>query len=232
MQRKRVLRSSWILNECNLSCKIVKNCRIIGLNRTKKNKFWPWSVWLKKTAPHSTVYLRRDEKVRLLYTPPDLSPRLTCKVTWSITKDPAWFFYFGHPFKQRNAMCKLAATEDYRVFHNIIFRGRGCPIIHSLSNGVVGELSINLIKLRWWATGLSCLGRISFSGLIDCDRTCLPFLGVHIRLLTRKISFTFGLSNYISLKPLSLCLKVRWMCHEVNWFVDYLFIVRFKSWSY
>ena len=37
-------------------------------------------------------------------------------------------------------MCKLVPTEDYRVFHKIIFRG--CPIIHSLSNGVVGELSI------------------------------------------------------------------------------------------
>ena len=30
--------------ECNLSCKIVKNCRIIGLNRAKKNKFCPRSV--------------------------------------------------------------------------------------------------------------------------------------------------------------------------------------------
>ena len=37
LQRKRVLRSSWILNECNLSCNIVKNCRIIGLNGAKKN---------------------------------------------------------------------------------------------------------------------------------------------------------------------------------------------------
>ena len=25
------------LNECNLSCKIVKNCRIMVLNRAKKN---------------------------------------------------------------------------------------------------------------------------------------------------------------------------------------------------
>ena len=66
-------------------------------------------------------------------------------------------------------MCKLVPTEDYRVFHKIIFRG--CPIIHSLSNGVVGELSINLIKLRWWATGLFCMGRICFSGLIYYDRT-------------------------------------------------------------
>ena len=31
MQRKRVFWSSWILNECNLSCKIVKSCRIISV---------------------------------------------------------------------------------------------------------------------------------------------------------------------------------------------------------
>ena len=34
-------------------------------------------------------------------------------------------------------MCKMAATENYRVFHKIIFRG--CPIIYSFSNSVVGE---------------------------------------------------------------------------------------------
>ena len=34
-------------------------------------------------------------------------------------------------------MCKLAATEDDRVFRKIIFRG--CPIIHSFLNGIVGE---------------------------------------------------------------------------------------------
>ena len=45
-----------------------ENCRIIGLNREKKKKFCPRSVWLKKkkkkekTAPHSTVYLGRDQK--------------------------------------------------------------------------------------------------------------------------------------------------------------------------
>ena len=38
VQRKRALRSSWIFNESNLSCKIVKNCRIISLNRAKKNQ--------------------------------------------------------------------------------------------------------------------------------------------------------------------------------------------------
>ena len=47
---------------------------------------------IKKAAPCSTAYLRRDEKSmfkRLVYTPPDLSPRLTCKVNLSNTKNPA-----------------------------------------------------------------------------------------------------------------------------------------------
>ena len=49
---------------------------------------------IKKTTLRSTVYLRRDEKIifkRLVYTPPDLLPRFTCKVNLSNTKDPAWF---------------------------------------------------------------------------------------------------------------------------------------------
>ena len=62
---------------------------------------------------------------------------LVVKVNLSNTKNPAWFFYFGLPFRQRNATCKLTATEDYRVFHKIMFLGS--LIIYSLSNGVVGE---------------------------------------------------------------------------------------------
>ena len=47
--------------ECvHLSCKIVKKCRIIGLNRAKETN----SVrgLYDKKGPHSAVYLRRDEK--------------------------------------------------------------------------------------------------------------------------------------------------------------------------
>ena len=56
-----MLLSSWILNECKLSCKIVKNCRIIGLNRAKKEQILSEVCMIKK-GPHSTVYLRRVEK--------------------------------------------------------------------------------------------------------------------------------------------------------------------------
>ena len=56
-------------------------------------------------------------------------------------------FYFGLPFRQRNATCKLAATKDYyivaRMFLKIIFRG--CPIIHSLSNRAMLERVVNAI---------------------------------------------------------------------------------------
>ena len=63
---------------------------------------------------------------------------LTCKLSKLVEhKKSGLIFYFGFPFRQRNGMCKLAAAEDYRVFHKIIFRG--CPIIHSFSNRVVGE---------------------------------------------------------------------------------------------
>ena len=40
--------TSLILNECNLSCKIVKNCRILGLNRAKKNKIMSEVCIIKK----------------------------------------------------------------------------------------------------------------------------------------------------------------------------------------
>ena len=52
-----------LLNECKLSCKIVKNCRIIGQkkNRAKKEQILSEVCMIKK-GPHSTVYLRRVEK--------------------------------------------------------------------------------------------------------------------------------------------------------------------------
>ena len=181
----------WILKECNLSSKIVKNCRIIGLNRAKKTKFWPRSVWLKKQR--LTVLFTSDVMKNYIWKAGLHATRFVAKIYLQSNlveqRGSGLVFYFGHPFRQRNATCKLAATEDHRVFHKIIFRG--CPVIRSLSNGVFRGLSI---KLKWRATGLFRLGRICSSGLIYSDRTWLLFFGVHIRLLTRrKICFTLGL---------------------------------------
>ena len=78
-----------------MSCKIVKNCRIMGLSSSKKKQILSDVCTIKKKkkiAPQSAVYLRRDEKSifkRLVFTPPDLSPRfITCKVNLSNTKNP------------------------------------------------------------------------------------------------------------------------------------------------
>ena len=51
---------------------------------------------------------------RLVYTPPDSSPRFTGKLNLSNTKKSGLIFYFGLSFRQKNATCKLAATKDYR----------------------------------------------------------------------------------------------------------------------
>ena len=76
----RVLRSSWILNERNLYCKIVKCCILS-------------KVCMIKTAPHCTVspqmWCRKKYK-RLVYTSPDLLARF-CKVNLSNAKNSAWF---------------------------------------------------------------------------------------------------------------------------------------------
>ena len=85
----------------------------------------------------------------------------------------------------------------------------------------------------WWIPHYDATANANtthFPGLIYCDRTWLLFLGVQIRLLTRcKICFTLGLSNYFSLKSLSLCLKSHM---NVPWSVDYKFIVWFELWIY
>ena len=67
----------------------------------------------------------------LFYTPPDLSPRFTCKgkvvehKSFSKHKKTGlfyYYYYFGLPFRQMNATCKLVATEDDSVLHKIMFR--------------------------------------------------------------------------------------------------------------
>ena len=59
---------------------------------------------------------------RLVYTPPDLSPKFSCIKSKLV--ETGLISYFGLPFRQRNETCKfLPTTEDYRVLNNIKFRG-------------------------------------------------------------------------------------------------------------
>ena len=137
MQRKRVLWSSWILNECHLSCKIVKNCRIIGFYRAKKNKILSEVSMIKKGS-HSIAFtwdvMRKSMFKRLVYTPPDSSPRFTCKVNLLNTKNPAWSFILASLLDRgiQHVNWLPPRTIVACVFHKIIFRGNSlldCQII-------------------------------------------------------------------------------------------------------
>ena len=100
-----------------------------------------------KKGPHSTVYLRRAMRKnmfkRLVYTPQDSSPRFTCKVNLSNTKNKAGFFILASLLDRgmQRVNWLPPRTIVARVFLKIIFRA--CPIIHSLSNGAMLERLVN-----------------------------------------------------------------------------------------
>ena len=140
-----MLWSSWILNECNLSCKIVKNCRIIGFDRAKKNQILSKVCEIKRASLVLFTWdvMRKSMFKRLVYKPPDSSPRFTCKVNLSNTKSPAWFFILASLLDRgmQRVNWLPPTTIVARVFLKIIFRG--CPIIYSLSNGAMLERLVN-----------------------------------------------------------------------------------------
>ena len=148
----RMLRSSWTdwMTQCNLSCKIVKNFRIIVLNRAKKKKFCPRSVWLKKKKKKGTswscllqTWCMKSISTRLVCTPPDLSPRFTCIKSKLV--ESRLISYFGLPFKQRNATCKFLATTEAIMCWIILYFGVVQLSIISPTEWLE-RLWINLIK--------------------------------------------------------------------------------------
>ena len=183
---------------------------------------------------------------RLVYTPPDLSTRFTCKVNLSNTKNPAWFIILASLLDSWMQRVNWLPPRTIVCFIKLYF---GALQLSTVSpTEWLERLWINLVKLRWcrWMTGLFCSGRICFPRLIYCDRTWWLFLGVHKRLLTRcKICYTFGLSSYFSAKSIRLCLKSHmnvplklsylWITSLLLLFIylrDYKFIVWFKLWIY
>ena len=166
-----------------------KPCRIIGLNREKRNKLCPRSVRQKRT-PHSTVYLRRKEKSifkRLTYTPPNLSPRFTCKVNLSNTKNPACLLFLTFLLDRGKQRVNWLPPRTSVCFTKLCFGAVPLSIVSPTE--WLERLWTNLIKLRWWTTGLFCLGIICFPSLINYDQAWLLFLSVHIRLLARCKNF-------------------------------------------
>ena len=127
---------------------VLQNCEKLQNYRFHQGKKRTSSVrgLYDKKGPHSTVYLRRDEKSmfkRLVYTLPDSWPRFNCKVNLSNTKNPAWFFILASVLDRgmQHVNWLPPRTIVARVFLKIIFRG--CPIIHSLLNGAMMERLVN-----------------------------------------------------------------------------------------
>ena len=135
MQRKRVFRSSQILNECNVSCKIVKKGR--------KEKF--------------CLYDKKSMFKRLVYTPPDLSRRFTCKVNLSNTKNPAWFYILASLLDRGMEGVNWLPPRTIMCFMKLYSGLSNYPWSQAQTE-LLERLWIKLIKLRWWATGLFCLG--------------------------------------------------------------------------
>ena len=92
-------RASIVLDIDNLQF-VLQNCEKLPNYRfksCKKRTNSVWGLYDKKKKQRLIVLFTSDVMKksmfkRLVYTPPDLSPRFTCKVNLSNTKNPAWFF--------------------------------------------------------------------------------------------------------------------------------------------
>ena len=150
---------SWkrLIIQCyNLLCKkearaiewvqiVVQNCEKLQNYRAKKEQILSEVCMIKKglIVLFTWDVSRKSMFKSLVYTQPDSSPRYTCKVKLSNTKNPVWFFILASLLDkgmQRVNWLPLRIIVA-RVFVKIIFRG--CPIIHSLSNGAMLERLVN-----------------------------------------------------------------------------------------
>ena len=111
----RVLRWSWILNECNLSCKQKKNGEILHFVRG-----------MIKTAPHSNLspqmwYIKNNNK-RLVCTHPDLLARI-CKLVERIKNRPDLFSknLFSTPYLLWSRAI-IALKCDRRLFFGCTYK--------------------------------------------------------------------------------------------------------------
>ena len=158
---------------------------------------------------------------RLVYTLSNFSPRFIYKVNLSNTKNSTRFLYFGLPFWQRGATCKLAATEDYRIF-------RGCP------TNWLGRLWINLLifggRLGYfvWEEYWFSRPNLLWSNMTDIFGSTYKTIN-----LMRNLFDSWTVKLFFSkITLIAFASKGTWMCLKVNWFVDYKYIVWFKLWIY
>ena len=119
---------------------VLQNCEKLQNYRAKKEQILSEVCMIKKkgfVVLFTWDVLRKSMFKRLVYTPPDSSPSFTCKVNLSNAKNPAWFFSLASLLDRgmQRVNWLPPRTIVARVFVKIIFRG--CPIIHSLSNGAM-----------------------------------------------------------------------------------------------
>ena len=96
--RKRVLRSSWILSECNLSCKIGKTCILCEVCMTTK----------KKTAPPCLPQMWCIKSIKGSLTRHQICWQdFISKINLSNTKNSSWLFILAFHFRQSNAAYKF-----------------------------------------------------------------------------------------------------------------------------
>ena len=145
MHRKRVLWSSWI----EWVQILLQNCEKLPNYRFKQGKkeqiLSEVCMTIKKglRVLFTWEVMRKSMFKRLVYTPADSSPRFTIKLNFSNTKNPAWFFISASLLDRgmQRVHWQPPRTIVARVFLKSIFRG--CPIIHSLSNGAMLERLVN-----------------------------------------------------------------------------------------
>ena len=95
--RKRVLRSSWILSECNLSCKIGKTCILFEVCMTTK-----------KTAPPCLPQMWCIKSIKGSLTRHQICWQdFISKINLSNTKNSSWLFILAFHFRQSNATYKF-----------------------------------------------------------------------------------------------------------------------------
>ena len=96
--RKRVLRSSWILSECNLSSKIGKTCILCEVCMTTK----------KKTAPPCLPQMWCIKSIKGSLTRHQICWQdFISKINLSNTKNSSWLFILAFHFRQSNAAYKF-----------------------------------------------------------------------------------------------------------------------------
>ena len=138
---------------------VLQNCEKLQNDRAKKEQILSKVCMIKKglIVLFTGDVLRKSMFKRLVYTPPDSSPRFTSKLNLSNTKNPAWFFILASLLLDRGMeRVNWLPPRTIVCFIKLYFGAVQLSIVSKTE--LLERLWIKVIKLRWWATGLFCMG--------------------------------------------------------------------------